>query len=191
MAFASDAGRGPQTLPHHEEFRRRWGWFVALGIFMIVAGFVALMSLLLATIASVLVVGVMMMVSGVIEIVHGFQMRRWRRFFLWVVIGALYIVGGFFAVTNPLLASAALTLLLGFFLIAAGVARIVLAMQMQTSSHWGWVVASGIITLLLGAIIVFGWPITSLYTLGIFLGIDLIFAGVSWLTAGLMFRRLA
>jgi len=185
MTFASDAS------PTFGELRGRWGWFVALGILMIIAGVIALMSLLLATVASVLIVGVMMIVSGIMEIIHGFQMKRWSRFFLWIVIGALYIVGGVFAVSNPLLASVALTLLLGIFLIAAGVARIVLAMQMRTSAHWGWVVASGIITLLLGAIIVFGWPVSSLYTLGIFLGVDLVIAGASWLSAGLAFRRLA
>ena len=183
MTFATD------TASIRHELHGKWGWFVGLGVLMIVAGFIALMSLLLATIASVLVVGVMMVISGIIEIIHGFQMRRWGRFFFWIVIGALYVAGGFFAVSNPLLASAALTLLLGMFLIAAGVMRIVLAMQMRTSSNWGWVVASGVITLLLGAIIVFGWPTTSLYTLGIFLGVDLIIAGASWLTAGLAFRR--
>jgi uncharacterized membrane protein HdeD (DUF308 family) len=133
----------------------------------------------------------MMIVSGIMEIIHGFQMKRWGRFFLWVIIGALYVAGGVFAVMNPLLASTVLTLLLGMLLIFAGVFRIVLAMQMRTGSYWGWVAASGVITLLLGAIIVFHWPVSSLYTLGIFLGVDLIIAGASWLSAGLAFRRSA
>lgn len=174
-----------------EELHGRWGWFVALGILMMIAGFVALMSLVLATIASVLVVGAMMIVSGVIEMVHGFQMKRWSRFFLWIVIGALYVVGGLVAVWNPLLASVVLTLMLGMFLIAAGIVRVVLAMQMRSGSHWGWVAASGVITLLLGAVVVFGWPVSSLYVLGIFLGFDLIIAGASWLSAGLVYRRAA
>jgi uncharacterized membrane protein HdeD (DUF308 family) len=185
MAFASD------VMPVPSELRSKWGWFVGLGILMIVAGFIALMSVFLATIVSVLVVGWMMILSGVMEIIHGFQMKQWGRFFLWIVIGALYVVGGVFAILNPLLASAALTLLLGIFLIAAGVFRIVLAMQMRSGSYWGWVVASGVITLLLGAIIVFHWPVSSLYTLGIFLGVDLVIAGASWLSAGLAFRRAA
>ncbi len=183
MAFTSDVS------PALGEFRSRWGWFVGLGILMMAAGFIALMSVFMATIVSVLIVGWMMILSGVVEIVHGFQMKEWGRFFLWMIIGGLYVVGGIFAVMNPLLASAVLTLLLGTFLIVAGVFRIVLAMQMRTGSHWVWVVLSGVITLLLGAIIVFHWPVSSLYTLGIFLGIDLIIAGASWLSAGLAFRR--
>jgi uncharacterized membrane protein HdeD (DUF308 family) len=185
MAFASD------VRPIPGELRSKWGWFVALGVLVIVAGMVALMSVFFATIVSVLVVGWMMILSGVMEIIHGFQMKQWSRFFLWMIIGALYIAGGAFAISNPVLASTVLTLLLGMLLIAAGVFRIVLAMQMRSGSYWGWVAGSGVITLLLGAIIVFHWPISTLYTLGIFLGIDLIFAGASWLSAGLAFRRVA
>jgi len=185
MAFASD------VRSVSGEFRSRWGWFVALGILMIVAGFIALMSVFLATVVSVLIVGWMMILSGAVEIIHGFQMKQWGRFFLWMIIGALYVVGGAFAIMNPVLASVYLTLLLGMLLIVAGVFRIVLAMQMRSGSSWAWVALSGVITLLLGAIIVIHWPVSSLYTLGIFLGIDLMIAGVSWLTAGLAFRRAA
>ena len=107
-------------------------------------------------------------------------------------IGALYVVGGVFRDNESRCSRpSALTLLLGMLLIVAGVFRIVLAMQMRSGSSWGWVALSGVITLLLGAIIVLHWPVSSLYTLGIFLGVDLVIAGVSWLTAGLAFRRSA
>jgi uncharacterized membrane protein HdeD (DUF308 family) len=61
----------------------------------------------------------------------------------------------------------------------------------EAGKPWGWVVASGIITLLLGLIIVAKWPVSSVYTLGIFLGIDLIFIGSGWLTIGLALRKRA
>jgi uncharacterized membrane protein HdeD (DUF308 family) len=172
-----------------DDVRHRWGWFVALGAVMIVAGVVALSSLFLATVAGVLVVGAMMIVSGVFEVIHGLQMKRWSRFVFWIAIGLLYIAAGLFAVLNPLLASAVLTLMLGGFLIAAGVIRIALGTQMRAQANWVWVIASGAVTLVLGAIIVLGWPVSSVYTLGIFLGVDLIFAGISWVSAGLTFRR--
>jgi uncharacterized membrane protein HdeD (DUF308 family) len=81
--------------------------------------------------------------------------------------------------------------MLGLFLLVAGCMRIFLGMQMRGNSTWGWVLASGVITVLLGAMIVFGWPASSLYTLGIFLGVDLLAAGVSWVSTGLAFRRAA
>src|SRR5262245_29891100 len=119
MAFASDTAAVGQL-------RSRWGWFVALGVLMIIAGVIALGSLLLATIVSVLWVGAMMIVSGAFEIIHGFQMKQWGRFFLWIAIGALYVVAGLLVFANPLLAAGVLTLLLGFGLIVAGIVRIFL-----------------------------------------------------------------
>ncbi len=180
-----------ESVSAYRELRGRWGWFVALGILMMIAGFIALVSVVLATIVSVLLVGVMMLASGIIEIIHGFQMRRWSRFFLWVLIGAFYVLAGLLVIWNPILASTVLTLFLGLFLIVAGVMRIVLALQMRSASPWGWVLLSGVVTLVLGAIIVMHWPVSSLYVLGIFLGVDLVFAGSSWLGAGLALRRVA
>ena len=185
MVLTSDA------LPDPKELSGRWGWFAALGVIMIVAGFIALMSVVMATVVSVLFVGVMMLASGIVEMVHGFQMKRWSRFFMWILIGAFYIIAGLLIIWNPLLASVALTLVIGVFLIFAGIARIFLAMQMRSASPWGWVLFSGIITVLLGAVIILHWPVSSLYVLGIFLGVDLMIAGASWLGAALAFRRTA
>ncbi|SEP75032.1 Uncharacterized membrane protein HdeD, DUF308 family [Faunimonas pinastri] len=181
----------PKLSPEHEHLRMRWGWFVALGLIMLIAGIVALGSVLVATVVSVLLVGWMMIFSGLAEIVHGMGMRNWNRFFFWVLIGVLYLLAGIFAVMNPLLASSVLTLLIAFGLIAAGIARIVLGTSMRRGSAWGWPVASGIITLLVGAMILFGWPASSLYTLGTFLGIDLIFTGLAWLALGIGLRGAA
>jgi len=91
--------------------------------------------------------------------------------------------------SNPLLAAALLTLVLGFALIASGIMRIVLAFNMKQESPWVWVVLSGVITLLLGLIIVAHWPVSGLYILGLFLGIDLVIAGVSWIGIGSGLRR--
>lgn len=181
----------PSAAPVPQEFRGHWGWFVGLGVLMIIAGVIALGSVLMATVVSVLVVGIMMIASGIVEIVHGMRMKGWGQFFLWVLIGILYVVAGLFAFQNPLLAAGALTLVLGVSLLFAGVARIFLAMQMRSTSPWGWVLASGIITLLLGALILIRWPVSSLYVLGIFLGVDLVIAGAAWLSAGLAFKRAA
>ena len=86
--------------------------------------------------------------------------------------------------------AAVLTLLLGIALMVGGIGRIFLAWHMRGAGKpWGWVVVSGIISLLLGAMIIAQWPYSGLYVLGIFLGIDLIFIGSSWFTIGLALKR--
>jgi uncharacterized membrane protein HdeD (DUF308 family) len=165
------------------------GWIIALGVVYVIAGFIALGSVVMATVASVFVVGVMMIIAGVAEVFNAFQIKTWGKFLVWALLGVLYIIAGFFAFENPLLAAAVLTLVLGASLVASGVIRIFLAFSMKRESPWIWVALSGLITLLLGGIILAHWPVSSVYTLGIFLGIDLIFAGASWMGLGFGLRR--
>jgi uncharacterized membrane protein HdeD (DUF308 family) len=165
------------------------GWIIALGVVYVIAGFIALGSVVMATVASVFVVGVMMIIAGVAEVFNAFQIKTWGKFLVWALLGVLYIIAGFFAFENPLLAAAVLTLVLGASLVASGLVRIFLAFSMKRESPWIWVALSGVITLLLGGIILAHWPVSSVYTLGIFLGIDLIFAGASWIGLGFGLRR--
>ena len=174
-----------------EPLRAKRGWIIALGIVYLIAGLVALGSIVLATIVSVFVVGIMMLIAGVAEVFHAFQIKTWGRFLLWLLLGALYIIAGFLTFENPLLAAALLTLLLGVSLIVSGIMRIVLAFSMKEGMPWIWVVVSGAITLLLGLIILAHWPVSSLYILGLFLGIDLIFAGAGGLAVGFGLGRRA
>ena len=143
----------------------------------------------MATVASVWVVGIMMIIAGVAEVINAFQVKTWGKFILWLALGILYIVAGFIAFENPLLTAVWLTLFLGAALVASGIVRIYLAFNMKAGSPWVWVVVSGIITLLLGGIILIHWPVSAVYTLGIFLGIDLVFAGASWIGLGFAMKN--
>ena len=98
----------------------KWGWIVALGIVYLVAGIIALGNILSATVASVVVVGVMMIIAGVAEVINAFQVKTWGRFIFWLMLGVLYIVAGFVAFDNPLLTAVWLTLFLGAALVASG-----------------------------------------------------------------------
>jgi uncharacterized membrane protein HdeD (DUF308 family) len=172
-----------------QPLRAKWGWIVALGVVYLIAGFVALGSVLSATVVSVFLVGIMMIIAGVAEVINAFEVRGWGKFVLWLLLGALYIIAGLVTFRNPLLAAAVLTLILGVALVASGIMRIILAFSVQREAPWIWVLLSGAITLLLGALILARWPISSLYILGLFLGIDLIFAGIGWLGLGLGLRQ--
>ncbi|HTR13598.1 MAG TPA: HdeD family acid-resistance protein [Roseiarcus sp.] len=171
--------------------RAKWGWIVALGVVYLIAGFVALYSIVIATLASAWVVGIMMMIAGVAEIINAFQIKTWGRFIFWLILGVLYIVAGFIAFENPLLTAIWVTLILGAALVASGIVRVFLGFNMKAGSPWIWVVVSGLITLLLGVIILAHWPISGFYTLGIFLGVDLVFAGASWIGLGFGLKNAA
>lgn len=189
MTTASDTSHNLGLGSGLAALRDKWGWIVALGAVYIIAGFVALGSVVMATVASVLVVGAMMIVAGVAEVIGAFQMKSWGKFLLWALLGALYIVAGFVTFENPLFAAVLLTLLLGASLLASGVVRLFLAFSMNRETPWVWVALSGAITLLLGLLILARWPVNSVYILGVFLGIDLIMAGAGWVGLGLSLRR--
>jgi uncharacterized membrane protein HdeD (DUF308 family) len=169
--------------------RSKWGWIVALGVVYLIAGVIALGSVVMATIAAVWVVGIMMIIAGVFEVIHSFQIKTWGRFLFWLLLGVLYVIAGFIAFRDALSFAIWLTLLLGAALVASGIVRIFLGFSMRGGTPWGWVVASGAVTLLLGIIILVQWPYSGLYALGVILGVDLIIAGASWIGLGLGLRN--
>ena len=189
MTNTSGTVADPQARSDTAPLRAKSGWIIALGVVYLIAGFIALGSVAMATFASVLVVGVMMIIAGVAEVFSAFQIKSWGKFLLWVLLGVLYIVAGFVTFENPLLAAVLLTLILGASLVASGIMRIFLGFSMKRETPWIWVVLSGVITLLLGLLILARWPVSSLYILGLFLGIDLIMAGAGWIGIGLGLRR--
>jgi uncharacterized membrane protein HdeD (DUF308 family) len=170
--------------PAAEPLRSKSGWIVALGFVYVIAGLIALSSVIFATRVTVFVVGIMMLISGFAELVNAFQFKSWGKFFLWVLLGLLYIIAGLATFENPLLAAAVLTLLLGSALVVSGIMRIILAFSMRAGMSWTWVVLSGVITLLLGVIILVHWPVSSLFTLGVLLGVDLLIIGIGWILVG-------
>jgi uncharacterized membrane protein HdeD (DUF308 family) len=174
-----------------EALRAKWGWIVALGVVFLIGGLIALGSVVTATVVSVLWVGAMMLVSGVFEIISAFSVKTWGKFILWALLGALYVVAGLMVFENPLLAAGILTLVLGISLLIGGFLRIFLAFSMKEGSPWIWVVLSGVITVLLGGMVLAQWPYSSAYVLGIFLGVDLVFAGIGWISMGLALKNRA
>ena len=172
-----------------DEVRSKWGWFVALGVLLLILGGVAFGNLFIATIASVYFVGWLMLFAGVIEIIHAFGVQTWGRFFLWLASGLLYALAGIFAFYNPILASAVLTFLLAVSLVASGVLRAWVGYQNWDQKGSGWIVTAGIITILAGIVIAIGWPVNSLQILGLFLAVDLIFQGWSFIAFGLALKK--
>lgn len=175
-----------------EEFdllRSKWGWLLAAGIAFIIVGLLALANAFLATVASVFFVGVMMMIGGVAQIIYAFQVKGWGQFFLWLLIGILYVAAGLFAFADPLLVSAVLTLLFALSVLVTGVFRLVAGYSLRSSEGWGWLVAGGVVAVIAAAIVFAGWPVNSLWLIGALLAIDLLFYGITLVVFALFLRR--
>jgi len=172
-----------------EEIRRNWGWFLVLGIALIVIGVFALIAAEIATLASVLLFGWLILIGGIFEIVTSFWARHWSGFFLDLFAGLLYAVIGIMILAHPVAAAAGLTLALAVLFLTSGAFRIGAALMLRYP-NWGWSVLDGVVSLILGVMIAGGWPESSLLIIGTFVGIVLIFRGWAWVMFALAVRRL-
>ncbi|MEZ2132570.1 MULTISPECIES: HdeD family acid-resistance protein [unclassified Sinorhizobium] len=166
----------------------KWIWFVVLGVLLLLCGGIAFGNLLLATVASVYYVGILMLFGGIMYLVHAFQVKGWDNILFWALSGVLYTLAGVFAFVNPILASAALTLFLAVALVIAGVFRVWVGNRLKPTKGWGWIVIGGVVTALAGFVIALGWPVNSLWVLGIFLAVDLVIQGWTLIAFGLGIR---
>ncbi len=189
----------PSTLPERQrpsgtalgtamaQLRHRWGWFAALGVLTVVLGVAALAMAVHATIVTVYIIAVFMIVAGGGEIVVGVGAKTWGRFFLWIAAGLFYVVAGAFALAQPLHAAIILTLMLGAAMVVAGTIRIYIGSHMVSHART-MVVLGGVVTILVGLFIILGWPMNGFVILGTLLGVDLLFTGMMWIGFGLRLR---
>jgi uncharacterized membrane protein HdeD (DUF308 family) len=172
-----------------EEVRKRRGWFLALGVLLIVLGMSALGSSVTMTLATMVFVGWLMIVGGVLEALHAFACKAWSGFFIDLLTGVLYAVAGFMIVANPGATAVVLTMLIAMFLIFGGVFRIITAITIRFH-NWIWLLLHGVISLLLGISIWRQWPLSGLWVIGLFIGIDMIFNGWSLVMLGIAAKHL-
>lgn len=175
--------------PDARELRRTWGWFLALGTALVVLGSLALGAASVVTLASVIFFGWLLVIGGVLQVVHAFWTHRWGGFLRQLVGGLLALVVGGLLVANPVQGALSVTLLLAAFFTAGGLLRIVVALSRQFPGR-GWVLMSGVVTLALGIMIWAQWPVSGMWVIGTFVGIDLIFDGWSLVMLSLAARRL-
>lgn len=170
------------------ELRKDWGWLLALGIGLALAGVAAISVPLLATVGIVTVIGILMLAAGAAQIVSAFSSSKWSGVFVHIVMGLLYGVTGFFILENPLVGAGGLTLLMAMFFFMSGIFRIVFALR-ERFPTWGWTLLNGAVTLLLGIIIWRQFPESALWLIGLLVGIDLIFTGWTWIMLAFAVRN--
>ena len=169
----------PVLLFGFEELRQKWGWLMALGILLIVLAIVALAIIPAPSLATAIVLGWLLVFSGIFEAIHGFQVRGSRSLFLHLIGGVLGVLVGLMVVTHPVAGALAWTLLFASFLTIVGVFRVVAAARLKFP-HWGWAAFDGGITLLLGVMVWAGWPWSALWFLGLSVEVSLPLRGWSY-----------
>ena len=161
------------------DLKENWGWMLALGIVMVLLGTVGLGMTFWLNVISVMYIGVLLLFGAGVQFVQAFRGEGWRGRLWHILIAVVYLVGGAIALYNPVKVGITLTLLIAWTLIFIGGLRLVVAIQMRGTSGWVWVLLGGIASIVLGIMIMNQWPESGLWVIGLFVAIEMIFAGWS------------
>jgi uncharacterized membrane protein HdeD (DUF308 family) len=156
---------------------RNWGWLLALGILLIILGLVAIAAPVYATFAVQALLGWILIIGGIAQGIHAFMAQGWGGFLFELLSALLYLAVGALLLVNPVEGALALTIVLAAFLVVEGIFKIVMAWRVRRHPRWGWLLASGILSLILGALIWAEWPSSALWVIGLLVGIQLLFTG--------------
>src|SRR5271169_1536558 len=171
------------------EMVHNWGWFLAFGIVLMVLGIVAVVRSTIATIASMVFFGWLLVFASIIQFVEAFMVGRWAGFFVHLMIAILFGVVGLLMVVRPVISAEALTFLMSLFFLLGGLYQLVTALWSHLPG-WGWQALNGIIAAVMGVLILAQWPVSGLWVIGLFVGIDLIFYGWAWVALALDLHKM-
>jgi uncharacterized membrane protein HdeD (DUF308 family) len=170
--------------------RRNWGWFVALGVVLTVMGIAGLVFVGALTLVAVIFVGWMFLVGGVLEIAHAIIRKGWQGFWLDLISGVLTTLAGLFILLRPVEGATILTMLLGILFLVGGIFRIGVGVATR-NPYSGWFVLQGVVSLILGLMIVAQWPFSALWVIGTLVAIDLLLSGLRLVSFGLEVKKFA
>lgn len=172
-------------------FSKNSTWFLIWGIALSILGMLAIYYAAFTTLISIVLLGIILVVSGIVIIMDAFHFWRGKGsyFFVNLLIGVLYLITGALLIKGPGFASISLTLLLSIFYIALGIFRTIYYLSHDTVKR-GWGIFSGIIALILGVLIFAQWPMSGLFIIGLFIGIELLFCGWVYIMAALSAKAL-
>lgn len=170
---------------------QHWVLFLVEGVVLLVLGATAIVIPPLATLAATLVLGWLFLVSGVVGLFTTFLMRHAPGFWWSLISAALGVLVGSLLLARPVSGAFSLTLVLIAFFVIEGVASIMFALEhkRELSGRWGWMLASGVVDLLLALMILAGLPSTAAWALGLLVGINMVFGGAALIAMALHARN--
>jgi len=165
------------------------GWFLTLGIVLLLVGGAAIVFPLFFTVAAKIFLGWLFLIGGVVLVLHAFSTRAWAGFFWSLLIGLLYVVAGGWLAFFPFTGIITLTILLAALFLAEGVLEVILAFRVRPHEGWGWLLLSGLVAIAVGALIAAGLPGSAVWAIGLLVGVNLISTGASFVVLALAGRR--
>ena len=158
---------------------KNWGWMLSLGIFMVILGTIGLGMTVLFSEIVVMYFGFLLLFGSGVQLLQAFRAQAWKGRLWHVLIALVYLAGGIVAVTEPAVAGMTLALLMAWIFIAIGALRLVMAWQTRGTAGWLWTLLGGVLSVALGMMIINEWPQSGLWVIGLFVAIEMIFAGWS------------
>lgn len=179
----------------YAQITAKWGWFVALGVGLVLLGILALGDVVTFAVISVIFIGAMLLVGGIFQIVHAFMTKNWRAFALDLFMGVLYVAAGLLVMREPVRGSVVLTLFVIAALLVGGITRIMVALQHRHMAQWWLLLLGGVVSVILAVIltiVLYGMlPWSGLWILGTLIAVELLVQGLCWIAFGFALRGLA
>jgi uncharacterized membrane protein HdeD (DUF308 family) len=166
------------------------GWYIAAAVLFIVLGIFAIIEPGIAAVGVTILVGWLLVVGAVFHFVAAFKGGGAKQVIFQILIGILYLIGGVYFLTHTVMGPATLTLILAGIILAEGVIEVISYFRLRGEGASGWLLLNGIITLFLGGLIWFHWPSSTVWAIGILVGVNLLMTGISRLMFGIAVRKL-
>lgn len=171
-----------------EEIHKGTGWGIAVGIWLVILGMIAIAVPLAMAIAIGLLLGWLFLLGGIAQIAYAFFTQRAGAFFSKLLLGLFYLIGGVSVLFAPGVVAVTLSLVLAICIVVQSVVQIATAVQMRLEQGWGWMLFSGIIGLILAALIWAQGPVGAVWLLGVWFGLKLVFDGIGIVMASCLVR---
>jgi uncharacterized membrane protein HdeD (DUF308 family) len=181
---------GARLLETRRLIAEKWGWFLALGIVLIVVGLAAIAFPFVSTVAAKIMLGWLFLIGGIVMVLHAFSAPAWQGFLWSLLIGILYVVAGGYLAFFPLTGLITLAILLAILFLAEGIFEIIMALRVRPHEGWGFLLLSGVAALVVGFLIAIDLPGSATWALGLLVGINLLFTGWSYIFLALAGRRI-
>jgi uncharacterized membrane protein HdeD (DUF308 family) len=170
--------------------KRFTGWYIAAAILFILLGLFAIAEPAVAGLGVAILVGWLLLFGGVAHFIATFEGGGAQRVLFHVLSAIVFVIGGLYLLMHPLMGLGTLTLLLAGVILAMGIFEIIAYFRHRDAAASGWLLFNGIVALLLGGLIWFHWPSSSIWAIGTLVGVNLLLTGFTRLMLGVAGRRL-